>query len=316
MAFQRTRGKTPKRSETPKRKKKNKISLFLDSGAFSAFTKNIEIDIYKYIDFIKEHIGIIDIYANLDVIGDAEATWKNQKIMEAEGLTPIPTFHLKEDFSYLDRYIKNYNYIALGGIAQAGRSASNWMDQCFDRICDTPDHLPKCKVHGFAVTSLKLMLRYPWYSVDSTSWVITSRVGSVYVPEIRSGVYKYDKMNHKISVSAKSPKQQSAAGQHISHFPENMQKIFMDYFEDKGFPLGRSEFRSESAKYALEDNEFWSGKEQPDGSREVEKRVEIGLCNDYMLRDELNIIYFNDLQDSMPPYPQPFIRKSSKGFGL
>ena len=32
-----------------------KISLFLDSGAFSAFTKGVEINIYDYIDFIKRH---------------------------------------------------------------------------------------------------------------------------------------------------------------------------------------------------------------------------------------------------------------------
>lgn len=315
MGFQRTKGKTFKRAEKLEKNKKNKISLFLDSGAYSAFTKNIQIDIYEYIDFIKKHSAIIDIYANLDVIGDAEATWKNQRIMEKAGLNPIPTFHLKEDFSYLDRYIQFYDYIALGGIAQAGRSASNWMDMCFDRICNTPNRLPKCKVHGFAVTSLKLMLRYPWWSVDSTSWVITSRVGSVYIPEIRDGQYKYDKMNHKISVSAKSPKQQSA-GQHINHLPRNMRNVFLEYFAEKGFSLGKSEFRIESAKYILEEDEFWSGRAMENGSREVEKRVEVGLCNDYMLRDELNIIYFNDLQASIPPWPQPFLKTCVSGFGL
>ena len=34
---------------------KNKVSLFLDSGAFSAWSKNTTIDIEDYISFIKEN---------------------------------------------------------------------------------------------------------------------------------------------------------------------------------------------------------------------------------------------------------------------
>ena len=52
--------------------KNNKVELFLDSGAFSAFTQKVTIDIQEYIAFIKEHEDIIDVYANLDVIGMPE----------------------------------------------------------------------------------------------------------------------------------------------------------------------------------------------------------------------------------------------------
>ena len=51
----------------------NRIKWFLDSGAFSAFTQGAEIDIQEYIEFIKEHKDYLEAYANLDVIGDAEA---------------------------------------------------------------------------------------------------------------------------------------------------------------------------------------------------------------------------------------------------
>ena len=70
------------------------VSLFLDSGAYSAWTQGVEINIRDYIDFIKQHQDIIDIYANLDVISidgkrgsklTAELTLKNQKIMEEGG---------------------------------------------------------------------------------------------------------------------------------------------------------------------------------------------------------------------------------------
>ena len=81
---------------------KNKVHLFLDSGAFSAYTLGIEINIYEYIEFIKQHKNIIDMYANLDVIATgntlndkkyaAEKTLQNQKIMEEAGLSPLPVF--------------------------------------------------------------------------------------------------------------------------------------------------------------------------------------------------------------------------------
>ena len=38
-----------------------KISLFLDSGAFSAFTKGVKIDIQEYIGFIKKHQKYIEL---------------------------------------------------------------------------------------------------------------------------------------------------------------------------------------------------------------------------------------------------------------
>ena len=39
---------------------KNKVELFLDSGAYSAWSQGSPIDINNYIDFIKENIDVID----------------------------------------------------------------------------------------------------------------------------------------------------------------------------------------------------------------------------------------------------------------
>lgn len=280
--------------------KKHKIDLFLDSGAFSAFTQKIEIDIYEYIKFIKENKKYINVYANLDVIGDAVGTLKNQKIMEKAGLHPIPCFHFKEDFSYLENYVDNYEYIALGGVAQAGRKVTEWMDLCFDVICGK-NGKPKTKVHGFAVTSLRLMLRYPWYSVDSTSWVTTGRMGSVYIPKMRRGEYIYDENSWKIAVSSKSPSRKQK-GQHILNMSRNQRKMCLKYFKSKGFRLGKSKFREEDPdKYVPLDNEKWNKKKEGI----IETIIKTGLCNDYRQRDELNIVYFMDLEKFIPGYPHP-----------
>jgi hypothetical protein len=294
----------------------HKVDLFLDSGAYSAFTQGVEIDIQEYISFIKEHQDVISVYANLDTIGQdktsAKQTYQNQRIMEEAGLSPLPVFHLHEPFKYLKLYCERYDYISLGGmVGSSSKILSPWIDKCFSEfICDETG-LPKVKVHGFGMTSLKLMLRYPWYSVDSTSWVLTGRLGGIYVPRFANGKWIYDENSWKIAVSERSPSKKEA-GKHISTLTKRQKQIILDYIHDKGYRLGESEFRWDNEDYELKENERWFEK-AIDGQRQVETIIESGLCNTYQLRDELNVIYFKDLEKSMPEWPWKF--KSVHGIG-
>lgn len=299
------------------------ISLFLDSGAFSAFTQGAVIDIHEYISFIKKYARFIDVYANLDVIGDPVATKKNQEIMEKAGLKPLPCFHYGEEVKYLREYIKSNEYIALGGMAssKSGAVLSNdqrqqWLDEIFSKyICDS-EGLPKVKVHGFGLTSLKLMLRYPWYSVDSTSWVVTARLGSVYVPRRRNGKWIYGEDSWKVLVSSRSPSK-GEKGKHFNSYTPMEKSVILDYFKEKGFVLGQSKFKMVKSDYALKENEKWFGGKNEQGDREVEIIIESGLCNEYVQRDELNAMYFVDLEKSIPEWPWPFkLERKGSGFGL
>jgi hypothetical protein len=303
-----------------------KVSLFLDSGAFSAWTQGVEIKVEDYIDFIKEYKDVIDIYANLDVIGlggkqpnrlTAEMTLKNQKIMEKAGLNPIPAFHFGEPLEFLEHYVKNYEYIALGVAGNYGKKLIPWLDTCFeDYICDSKG-MPRTKVHGFAVTSLPIMLRYPWYSVDSTSWVATSRMGSIYVPKFRNGQWIYDENSWKIAVSSRSPNLKEAR-QHIDTLPPKQKEIILEYIHSKGYQLGKSRFERVVQTRDLAENERWAEKKPKNAldTRLLEIIEEPGISNRYQLRDEMNIIYFQDLEKSMPKWPWPFQRQGLKGFSF
>ena len=154
---------------------KLKATDFLDSGAFSAMNSGKKIDLDKYIAYIKKHK--IKLYANLDVIGNAKASLKNLNYMIDKGLTPIPVFHINEDFKYLEEYCKNFTYIALGGLAQLRikRLCDNWLKKCFNII-----NKYKTKVHGFAVTSSYYIKRFPFYSVDSTTWLGGNKFGTFF----------------------------------------------------------------------------------------------------------------------------------------
>lgn len=298
-----------------------RVDLFIDSGAFSAWSMNVTIDIQKYIDFIKEHERYISVYANLDVIGDAEATLRNQRLMEEAGLSPLPCFHVGEDFKYLEYYVQNYDYIALGGLVgkrevDLGRKAA-WLDKCFSEfICDSAG-IPKVKVHGFGLTSLRFMVRYPWYSVDSTSWVVHSRMGTVLVPRYRKGKWIYNESAWKVCVSTRSPSR-TEAGKHFDNYSLMEREVILEYFNMKGFKMGSSVFEYRSPDSELKGNERWVEKRQKGATeRLVEIMIERGLCNAYEYRDKINVMYFRDLEKVLPEWPSTFSRKNVlRGFGI
>lgn len=295
---------------------KNKVKLFLDSGAFSAWTQNTTVDIQEYIQFIKDNEDKLSVYANLDVIGiggkqpnalTAKMTLKNQRIMEKAGLTPLPCFHFGEPMEYLDYYVDNYEYLALGVAGNSGKKLIPWLDECFlNHICDK-DGIPKIKIHGFAITSMVVMLRYPFYSVDSTSWVVTGRMGSIYIPRYKDGVWIYDENSWKINVSNRNPGL-SIKDKHIDTAPPEMKKIYLNYIHSKGYVLGKSKFRKVDQTRELAENEKWAENKPKDKTarRLLEIIIEPGISNTYQLRDEMNIIYFLDLEKSRPQWPWAF----------
>lgn len=173
-------------------------NIFIDSGAFSAFTKGKKIDIDEYIKFIKENQSYITTYATLDVIGDYEATRKNTEYMEASGLHPLPTFHYGSPLSELERLCKKYDYIALGGLVPLSmqrKKLQAWLDKCFSVIMKQDKLI---KVHGFGVNSFWAWKRYPFYSVDATSWLMGGKFRRVV--EFKNGKFiAYNKRSTEIN---------------------------------------------------------------------------------------------------------------------
>lgn len=333
------------KAENDQQRKENamapKVELFLDSGAYSAWAQGITIDIQDYIDFVKEHERDLALYAVLDVIGDAEGTLKNQKIMEKAGLNPLPCFHFGEDLKYLKMYVKEYEYLALGGLAAMGSKPQmfDFLDKAFDIICDK-DGYPKIKIHGFGVTSLRAMKRYPWYSVDSTSWLLTARMGFMLVPhKLPNGDWDYletlpGKTTRKVAVSSVSPAAATSDG-HFSNLSKQWQAESLEWADLHGIKMGKSRFKKVSPGYALQEGEKWAGapgvgefEDEPEfgtpkkatGKAKDKEYVEIveepGLCNDYVARDIINAMYFKELESKFPKWPWSWPRPAMQGFGF
>ena len=152
------------------------VDIMADSGAFSAFTLGEVIDINKYAEWVRYWSPLFTAYANLDVIGDVQATYENQLELESMGLNPLPIFHTGEPWHYLDTYIEKYPYIMLGGMVPYSLQKQllmPWLIQCFKRADK------KSLFHGLGLTSWYALSSLPWYSVDSSSWAAGFRYGRV-----------------------------------------------------------------------------------------------------------------------------------------
>lgn len=164
--------------------------VFLDSGAFSAWNMGATISLPGYCRYIQENEDIIRkddgvIMASvLDGIGDPLQTYRNQLEMEARGVRPLPCFHFGEDERYLEFYLANYPYITLGGmVGKTVEQLITWLDRIWERYIIDGSGRPKTKLHAFGITSVRVMERYPWYSVDSSSWIQFGAYGSMFTPD-------------------------------------------------------------------------------------------------------------------------------------
>lgn len=211
-----------------KKIRKDGIKVFLDSGAFSAFTKGVKVDIKKYCRYIQENEDIIECSSVLDAIGDPQGTYVNQCAMEKLGVRPLPCFHYNEDPRYLEYYVANYDHITLGGMVPISTPQLRyWLDTIWDKYLTDGSGRPKIKVHGFGLTTLTLMERYPWYSVDSSSWVQIAANGNIIHPDLGM-----------VAVSENSPAKKQA-GRHFDTYPDIQRQALEARLIEPGFEMDR-----------------------------------------------------------------------------
>ena len=243
------------------------FKIFLDSGAYSwdhqmtmqgetVTEKDEDAYLQGYIDFIKKYKDRLYTYVNLDFVGDPVKTRRMQERMEAAGVNPRPVFHYhksqeepsvqREHLKYLRRIVEEYDTLALGGGVSAGLFSYNYMTKFGKKAWQVIGSAKKdIKVHGFGLTSVPVMLRYNWHSVDSTNWIKSAAYGIVYMPRVHptTGVYLYDEIPRRVAVSNVSLKKDTTAthfkNQHIEDV--HTQKDIQKYFESIGIDVQKME---------------------------------------------------------------------------
>lgn len=267
------------------------MEVFLDSGAYSAYYQKKPIDIDKYIEYVYENFDYVDYYANLDIIGDQEGTYKNWLYMKKKGLSPMPVFHAGRNRNpkHLQHYLEESEYIALGAIAKMNtKERIRNLDNVWYSLTDT-DGNPLVKCHGFGLTSFPLMERYPWYSVDSIAWILQGgSYGHMWFPYYDGRTKKYDYSKSPICVDV--GRDSTKVNSHFYGLSKVEQRQALDYLDMKGFSYGKSEFKYVKDDYKLEKNELWAD----ENNNLVEVVIEEGLCNSHMARCRFNLEFYLD----------------------
>ena len=226
--------------------------LMLDSGAYSAFTRDDSIDLHAYIRFVKANRDHLFHYINLDIIpgmpgsGHRELrpkaieqasrqSYENFLRMKDAGLDPIPVVHQYEDFNWLDRYRANgARYIALAPW-DGGIHCGNWIQDCLTVLFD-----PTIQVHLLGVNSHPVLHHFFPTSADAGTWYQQAASGHIPVPVLRKGKPDYALPADTIALGHQLRKN------HFDLMDEFDQERARRYLEQEcGVPLGqaRSDYR-------------------------------------------------------------------------
>lgn len=188
------------------------------------------IDIDGYLEHLNRYKDIIFRAVNLDVIPGkqgqkpteeevleaAEQGWNNYLYLKSKGWNTIHVYHQGEPIWVLDRMLKDCDYIGVSPCNDSSElSKLAWMDFTFRHISKSCN--PNIKTHGFAVTSPTLVKRFPWFSVDSSSYSMTAAMGNILTPYGR--IY--------VSEENKSKKE------HIQNRPQQVQDFINKYLDEE-----------------------------------------------------------------------------------
>jgi hypothetical protein len=241
------------------------VKLFLDSGVFGAWNRGQTLDIQAYCDFIKRNEPWLSCYAGMDVIPgkfgqartmkqveeSAAQSATNQTFMRKQGLSPIPIFHQGESFQWLEKMLADDEpYIGISTAKDlTQREHAMWLDHVFSLITDQAGN-PFVRTHGFGITTIPLLLRYPWYTCDSTTWSLAAGFGLIYVPGLRGGKPDYTQVPMRIIMSGRTQIAWSSARRQYENLGP-FEKLHVDsYLEYLGLSIEQVRYQSSARRAA------------------------------------------------------------------
>src|SRR5690554_1947242 len=153
-------------------------SIFLDSGAYTAFRSGKPVDLPAYIRYCQHYASQYQIIAALDVIGDPDASYQNYVAMRNAGVRILPTFHIGSDWRYYDQLLDEYDYVAIGGVAWRVASGVNEDAPMMRALIHIHKRAQQkgVRLHGFGVTAWRYIRSFDWFSIDSTTFLVGARL--------------------------------------------------------------------------------------------------------------------------------------------
>jgi len=162
--------------------------LFMDSGAYTFAQKNTDItDWNDYVDKYAEFLNAynIDRFLELDIdklVGLKEVERLRKRLEQKTGKQPVPVWHDSRGREYFHDMVKEYKYVAIGGIASSKtreRTKGSILYKKYGNWFADKAHEEGAKLHalGFTVQDIH---KYRFDSVDSSSWTGGARWGVIF----------------------------------------------------------------------------------------------------------------------------------------
>jgi len=163
-------------------------NVMVDSGAFSfmsgAETKIGKGDIQKFVEgygkWLKDNKGYYDFFEEMDLDFlfpmDVIEGWR-KFLEECAGQKSIPVWHINRGLDYWEQMVKDYDYVAIGGMVTGEITE---MEKYAPFLIDIA-HKNNCKVHGLGYTKTRLLKYIPWDSVDSSTWIFGGKRGTLFL---------------------------------------------------------------------------------------------------------------------------------------
>ena len=215
---------------------KTKSKLMVDSGAYSAKTQGIEIDLPNYVEKINLVGEYIYCFANLDVIPNssshldiyesAKKGWENFMYIQTHCKYKekcMFVYHRHDPTEFLDcaiAYYKNnpeLHYFALGGLVALPSTFDFVRDVC-EKI---KKELPNVKIHLFGYTRLNKLPYFNADSTDSTTWLQVGALGYIITPWGNLRVSEKQKY-HKDSIYS---------------LETSAKEVVINYIKDRGYTV-------------------------------------------------------------------------------
>lgn len=159
--------------------------FLLDSGAFTflnAGKGKANVDFERYADAYAEFIKSYGIkrYFELDIdaiVGLKEVERLRNRIENRVGWQSIPVWHIHRGKQYFLDMVKEYQYVAIGGIVTK-EIPTKLYERMFPWFINNA-HKSKCFIHGLGYTNTNNLTVYHFDSVDSPTWTAGRRYGEV-----------------------------------------------------------------------------------------------------------------------------------------
>jgi len=203
-------------------------NLCLDSGAYSVFTKKVNISVTEYLAYIKRYGDLFTTVFTLDdKFDDPEHNLRNQNFLErgleGKNWKPVPCIHdagdpMGEIQTYIDQ---GHNYIALGSLGIREKISAKVME-------DVKEKFPDVRFHLFGSLNRETLFRYRPFSADASSWAAEAG---------KSCIYYWDELDQKeysIDLESRIKKDKKSSGKNVFystfHHREELNTFLLNTF--------------------------------------------------------------------------------------